>query len=220
MIHRLFVVLFVVAAMTGASAQAAAQPPVIDGVEEPVLIAQAPQPDPDSQQSEEPAPSDEEQGRKPPLVIGLGIGSYTPLNSDVEDVFGGTKVRFGLRPILTELPERIRLMYDISYYSLEKNDDSAVLIPLTIGVLQGFGQGSKTQTYAAVNVGAFYGDVFSPTMMVSESGWGLTGNVTIGLVYDKKLLLEARYEIMEKFAGFNFDSFSLMAAYKLFQVRF
>jgi len=220
MIHRSFVVVFVLAVLAAGTALAAAQPPVLDEIHRPVLMAQAPQTDSDSGQPNETAFSDEEQGRKPPLVIGLGVGSYTPLNSDVEDVFGGTKVRFGLRPILTELPKHMRLMYDVSYYSLEKNDDSAVLVPLTVGILQGFGQSTKTQTYAAVNVGAFYGDVFSPTMMVSRSGWGLTGNITIGLVYDKKLALEARYELMEKFAGFSFDSFSLMAAYKLFQVRF
>ncbi len=162
----------------------------------------------------------EEQPRRQPHLFGLGVGSYTPINSDVTDVFGGTKLRVGLQPILRETPRRLRFNYDVSFYSLWKNDDQAVLVPLTIGVLQGFGQETKMQTYASINAGAFFGRVEAPSVGVSDSGWGFTANVCLGLIYDQRLSIEGRYEIMDRFAGFKFDSFSILAAYKILAIRY
>jgi hypothetical protein len=221
MIKPPFVLVLLIAVLAAGTACSATS--VIDT--NPILVAQQPSADnaqtadPPSQATAE-LTSSKEQPRKQPHLFGLGIGSYTPINSDVRDVFGGTKLRVGLRPILRETPRRMRFMYDVSYYSLWKDDDQAVLVPLTVGVLQGFGQETKLQTYVAVNAGAFYGRVEAPSVAVSESGWGFTANVNVGLIYNKRFTIEGRYEIMDRFAGFKFDSFSVLVAYKILAIRY
>jgi hypothetical protein len=217
MTRQSFVLISLIALLAAGTVFAADQPapPVSDT--RPVLVTQ----EVDTAVSVGPPPTlVPEDNRKPPHVFGLGIGSYTPINSEVKDVFGGTKLRIGLRPILTETPERARFMYDVSFYSLWKDDDRAILIPLTVGLIKGFGQDTKTQTYAAINAGTFYGKVEAPSVGVSDSGWGFTANASVGLIYNKRFMLEGRYEIMNEFAGFKFDSFSVLAAYKLLQWRF
>lgn len=216
-------------AMLAAGAVAAAEQPVIPADNEnPVLIAQQTEPSTSDAQVSEDANTEipaeepilEGDDKKPARIFGLALGSYTPINDDVKDAFGGTKLRVGLRPLLTDAPKRMRLMYDVSFYSLTKGETEAILIPLTAGLMKGFGQETKTQTYAAVNAGVFYGSVDAPTLGISESGWGFTANLTMGLVYNRRLSLEARYEIMDEFAGFKFNSFSMLAAYKVLQWRF
>lgn len=213
-----FIPIALIAMLTAGIAVAADQPAQSPGALQPVIVAQATdQPTTDEQPDQ---PTLEAEQRKPPHVFGLAVGAYIPLNSEVRDVFGGTKLRVGLRPILTETPERIRFMYDVSFFSLEDEDNQAILIPLTVGLLKGFGQDTKTQTYAAINAGVFYGDVLAPTLGIDKSGWGLTANATVGVIYNQRLSVELRYEIMEKFAGFEFDSFSIMAGYKVLSWRF
>lgn len=216
MIKWSFAVVLVIAVLAAGAAVASDQQVTLVSTDKPVLLAQ--QIEPSTAEAEEPVL--EERNRKPPHVFGLAVGSYTPLNSDVKDTFGGTKLRVGLRPLLTETPERMRLMYDVSFYALTKDKNQAILIPLTVGMLKGFGQETKTQTYAAINAGVFYGNVDALSVGVRESGWGFTANATVGLIYNKRLSLEARYEIMDEFAGFEFDSLSFLAAYKLLQWRF
>ena len=228
MIKRSLTVAWIIAVLAAEVAIAADQQITPVGGGNAVVVAQQAEPSandaPASGESNTETTPDEpvlqEKTRKPPNVFGLAVGSYSPINDDVKDAFGGTKWRIGLRPLLTETPKRARLMYDVSFYSLDKEDNQAILIPLTAGIMKGFGQETKTQTYAAINAGVFYGDVDAPTLGISESGWGFTANATLGLIYNKRLSLEVRYEIMEEFAGFNFYSFSMLAAYKVLSWRF
>jgi len=215
-----FVLISLIALLATGTVFAADQPapPVSDT--KPVLVTQEVDVSAGSGAAPEQPTLIAEDTRKPPHVFGLGIGSYTPINSEVKDVFGGTKLRIGLRPILTEAPERARFMYDVSFYSLWKDDDQAILIPLTVGFIKGFGQDTKSQTYAAINAGTFYARVQAPSVGIDDSGWGFTANLSVGLIYNKRFMLEGRYEIMNEFAGFKFDSFSILAAYKLVQMRF
>ncbi|GEM_PF-2197993 len=225
MIKRSFVLVWVIALLAASSAIAADEPATTLIGTEPVLIAQQAETSTESieaaSDTEADVPPDEPiVQRKPPHVFGLAVGSYTSLDSEVKDTFGGTKIRVGLRPLLTEAPKRTRLMYDVSFYVLRDSGNQALLIPLTVGMMRGFGQETKLQSYVALNAGMFYGDVDAPSVGVSKNGWGFTANTTIGLIYNKRFMVEARYEIMDEFAGFDFDSFSLMAAYKILQMRF
>lgn len=215
-----FVLISLIALLAAGNVFAADQPAMSSTDENPALVTQQAETTIESQPPPDQPTLAAEDTRKPAHVFGIGIGSYTPVNSEVKDIFGGTRLRVGLRPLLKETPKRARFMYDVSFYSLRKDDDRAILIPLTVGVLQGFGQDTKTQTYAAINAGTFYGKVEAPTVGVSDSGWGFTANLSVGLIYNKRLMLEGRYEIMSEFAGYKFDSFSILAAYRLFQVRF
>jgi len=206
--------------LLAAGAALADQPVAPAENSQPVLTAQQPETPAESAVSADQPVISEEENRKPPHVFGLALGTYTPMNSDVKDVFGGTKIRAGLRPLLTETPERARFMYDISFIALDHEDDQAILIPLTVGLLQGFGQDTRMQSYAAINAGMFYGNVQAPSVGAFDEGWGFTANATVGICYNKRLTIEARYEIMDKFAGFNFNSLSLMAGYRILQWRF
>jgi len=55
---------------------------------------------------------------------------------------------------------------------------------------------------------------------VNKTGWGLNANATVAVVLNKRLLIEARYEFMDEFAGLDFSAFTFSAAFKVFSARF
>lgn len=224
---RLFVLVSLVAIVTAGATYAEDQPgPVVDksvavdaadesspAVDEPEATDAEDQPGADREESEK-------KGEKPRTDFGLLIGVYNPTDSSVKDVFGDNWLRLGLRPMRTRVPNRWVMSYDLSYYSMSNNGHRATLIPLTAGVMHGFGKDEKRQMYVAVHAGPYYGRVRAPLIGVHKSGWGLNVNTTLAVVFDKRFLIEARYEFMDDFAGLDFSAFTLSAAFKVFSARF
>ena len=188
--------------------------------EKPVLMAAEPQAGTDAE-------ADEEQPStvtlKPKVNFGLMVGAYMPTNSDVRDLFGDTWLRVGIRPIPREYADKYRLTFDFSYYSMEEANgvyiDRVRLIPVTVGILRGFGSGKNVRSYVAVNAGPYYGSFKAPSVGISEKKWKLNANVTGGLVFNDKLSIEGRYEFMEKLAGYDFSAFTVSANYRVFSAR-
>ncbi|MCL6629115.1 MAG: porin family protein [Armatimonadetes bacterium] len=157
-------------------------------------------------------------------VYGLTLGIFTPVDSTVRDTFGDNWIRYGVRPIPTELPNSWRPGFDISFYSMSNGPDEVTIIPLTGGFIRRFGKTDeeskkKTQSYLAINVGPYYCDLNSPTLGKTKTGWGLNGNATYGIVFNNRWSLEARYEAMSKFEDVDFSAFSISASFKLFTAR-
>ena len=165
---------------------------------------------------EQPAP--EKETIKAKMHFGPAIGIFSPTSSAVQDTFGGTWIRYGLRPFITEVPERWRFMIDLSYYAMDDGTDQAKLVPITAGFIRGLSQHKDMLTYMAVNMGPFYGNVDAPSIPVSKKGWGVNTNATFGMVFNQRWSLEARYEYMNKFAGFDFSAFSISAGLRLFDI--
>lgn len=184
----------------------------------------APQPGPAIEQPQQtpaetpPEPIVEKETIKAKMHFGPSIGIFRPTSGKVQDTFGSTWTRFGLRPFIMEVPERGRIMLDLSYYAMDDGTDRAILIPLTAGYMMAISQHKDMLTYAAVNAGPFYGSVDAPSVGADKSGWGLNANATLGVALNQRWSLEARYDFFNKFAGFDFSAFSLSVGFRLFDV--
>jgi len=163
-------------------------------------------------------PAAEKETVKAKLHFGPAIGIFIPTSNAVQDTFGSSWTRFGLRPFLTEVPDRWRFMFDLSYYAMDDGTDQAKLVPITAGLMKGISQRKDMLTYMAVNMGPFYGDIDAPSVGVSKKGWGVNTNATFGMVFDQRWQLEARYEYMTKFAGFDFSAFSISIGLRMFDI--
>ena len=196
------------------SADETAAPPATTNVEQPTnQPAETP-----TQPAETPEQPAEKETVKAKLHFGPAIGVFIPTSNAVQDTFGSSWTRFGLRPFLTEVPDRWRFMFDLSYYAMDDGTDQAKLVPITAGFMKGISQRKDMLTYMAVNMGPFYGDIDAPSVGVSKKGWGVNTNATFGVVFDQRWQLEARYEYMTKFAGFDFSAFSISIGLRMFDI--
>lgn len=174
---------------------------------------------PTNQPAETPAqPAAEKETIKAKMHFGPAIGVLLPTSGKVQDTFGSSWTRYGLRPFITEVPERWRFMIDLSYYAMDDGTDQAKLVPITAGFIRGLSQHKDMLTYVAVNMGPFYGNVDAPSVGVSKKGWGVNTNATFGMVFNQRWSLEARYEYMTKFAGFDFSAFSISIGLRMFDI--
>lgn len=156
----------------------------------------------------------------PRIGMGLMVGAFYPTSSEVRDHFGDNWVRFGLRPLPLDIPNKWRISWDAAYYHMSYLDDDVTLIPVTVGLIRGYGDKEKTRPYVALNAGVFYGNADMPSLGVDEKGWGLNMNATAGIIFNRRFSIEARYEVFDEFAGMDFSAFTLSAAVKVLEAKF
>jgi opacity protein-like surface antigen len=169
-------------------------------------------------------PADTSKDKKKTTVFALTAGMYSPASANVRTVYGDHFLRLGLRPLPTNAPHNWRFAYDVNYITMSSmtadtlTKNNVMLIPVTAGFLRRFGK-NDVKSYAAVNVGPYYGSVSIPDLGINEHGWGLDANLTFGTVFKERYCIEARYDLMNKFAGFDFSSLSLSVAMKVFTMK-
>ncbi len=169
-------------------------------------------------------PAEEDQNQKKRTVFALTAGMYTPNDSLTKGVFGDHFLRLGIRPLPTNAPHGWRFAYDVNYIGLTSitegtlSTNKATLIPITAGFLRRFGK-DKVKSYAAINVGPYYGNAKIPDAHIKESGWGWDANLTLGTVFNEQFCIEARYDMMSKFAHLDFSSLSVSVAMKIFTAK-
>ena len=168
-----------------------------------------------TEDNDQAATTGEDEPEKARAKWGLVVGLYNPVNSRVKDIFGDSWLRIGLHPLPTDLPEHWRIAFDGSYYSMSRGNDKVKLIPITVGVLRGFGQDEKMRSYVALRAGPYYGDLNAPSIGVDKTGFGLNANATYGMIWKERFVLEGRYEFMDKFGGLDFSAFSISAAIRI-----
>lgn len=225
---RLFVLVLLFAIALLGTAYAADQP-VDNAGGSPAAVTQSTTPDAalDSEEAvdtEDQATTEEDnaqkKGKKPRTSYGVMLGVYNPVNSQVQDLFGDSWFRYGLRPITAEGPQGWRSTFDVSFYSMSKNFNDVQIIPVTLGMIRRFGDEAKARGYVAVNVGPYYCDVTVPGMGIDKKGVGMNANVTAGVIIKKSLSLEARYEVMNDFEGLDFSALTFSAVIKAFTAKF
>ncbi|MCL6518920.1 MAG: hypothetical protein K6T99_03755 [Armatimonadetes bacterium] len=165
-----------------------------------------------------------EKVRRRSVPFAVTIGAYYPTSKKVRDIFGSKWTRYGLRPLPMAEPRIWRPTFDICYYRMSRTinsaENSVTLIPVTVGLIRGFGTPENVRGYAAANAGLYFCNLDAPTAGVSKDGIGLTTNVSLGLLLGKRFSAEGRYEFMNKFAGFDFSAFTLSAAFTVFTAKF
>jgi hypothetical protein len=140
--------------------------------------------------------------------------AFMPTDGKTRTNFGKVWGGFGIGLFSPEYPHKQAFSWSISV--LPKNGKSdALLIPLTVGVQRGFGQDPDLQSYAAVRVGPYYGKVEDNLQGPDDSKIGGCANVALGLIIDRRFLVEARYDWFTKLAGNNFNGLTLTAAVRV-----
>lgn len=185
-----------------------------------MVVAQA-----DTAKPAEPATTDTPAGadsttpeKKKPTVFALSLGLYSPTNGTVKRIFGSGYTRLGIRPLPTNAPHDWRFAFDVNFISMSSINGSATVIPLTAGVLRRFGK-NNVKSYAALNVGPYYGSLSIPPLDINQHGFGLDANLTFGTVFNERYCVEARYDLMNQFAGYDFSSLSISVAVKMFTAK-
>lgn len=168
--------------------------------------------------ADQPAPDAATDQKKKRTVFALSAGLYMPVNGQVKDIFGDKFLRLGIRPLPTNAPKGWRFAYDVNWISLDSINGKATIIPVTAGILRRFGK-EDVKSYAALNVGPYYGNVDVPALGIDKKGWGLDANATLGVVFKERFCLEVRYDMMNKFGGLDFSSLTISAAIRMFTAK-
>ncbi|MDI6829401.1 MAG: hypothetical protein QME62_13040 [Armatimonadota bacterium] len=165
-----------------------------------------------------------ERAKRRTVPFAVTIGKYYPTSSKVRNIFGSDWTRYGLRPLPMAEPRIWRPTFDVCYYRMSRTinsaENSVTIIPITVGLIRGYGTPEKVRGYSAVNAGVYFCNLDAPAAGVSKDGIGLTTNASLGLIIGKRFSVEGRYELMNKFAGFDFSAFSLSAAFTVFTAKF
>jgi len=149
--------------------------------------------------------------------LALTYGVFMPSNSDTKDVFGDSWQRFGLEVIRPEITTEWLRLIDISV--LSRNDvGDVVLVPLNVGFEKKLAGGEDAQLYTILRAGPYYGKVEAPPD-IDDSTLGLNANATLGVMFNKRFYIEARYDYFSRFAGFNFDGFTLSAGVRIYDFK-
>jgi hypothetical protein len=153
---------------------------------------------------------------KTPLALTYQI--YSPTSSRTGDVFGSSWRGFGvdfLRPQHTEKWEKL-----VSFNSLSSDSiGDARLYAINYGIHKGIGtENKKAQPYVTLRVGPYHGDISVPALAIDESKWGYNANAAVGVLFNERFVLEARYDYYSSIGGFSFDGLTLSAGIKLFSL--
>lgn len=152
---------------------------------------------------------------KTKISLGITYGVFVPSSGSTRSIFGHSW--FGLSGGLVdrEKPNRWTMVWDFNIRSHERAGEVS-LYPLTIGVQRGLGRAGFAQPYVALRAGPYYGEVKADVIGVRESALGLNANVALGVIFQERFYLEARYDYFSRFARSNFDGLTLTAGVRLF----
>ena len=174
-----------------------------------VVVAAAP---PDSQSGA----TGSDKREKQRICISLNYHAFLPTDGETRSNFGKVWSSFGIGRFRPERPKRWVLDWDATFWARDGASD-ALLIPVTVGVQRGLGQDPDRQSYLAVRVGPYYGKVDDNLKGADVSRIGGCANVALGLVINRKYVLEARYDWFTKLAGNNLNGLTLTAGVKVFE---
>lgn len=163
---------------------------------------------------------EQQQRARRTIPVGVDFGAFFPSDSDTQDAFGSTWLRFGLSPLSFQDDNRWKFTFDVAVLHRSEGPNRATLIPVTFGLTRGFTDGkSDTIPYVAVRVGPYFGDVRVPSVAVDDEKIGFNANAAVGVSFNKQFYIEARYDVFSDFSGLDFNGLFLTAGFKLFQIR-
>lgn len=150
--------------------------------------------------------------------VALSVGTFFPSSAATRDRFSSHWTRVTLTSFEPEKPEKWRFTSEISSYSFN-GPTRLRLYSLSAGVIRGLGHEGSAQPYLTFRAGPSWGNIKEDAIGLDESKWGLNGNVALGVVFNKRLYVEARYDVFSQIAGVNMNGFSITAGVKLFDIK-
>ncbi len=178
-------------------------------VGDPVIVAAVP---PDGQEG---APESDKR-EKQRIHISVNYYAFLPTDSETRSNFGKVWNSFGIGRFRPERPNKWVFDWDATFWAKDGASD-ALLIPVTVGVQRGLSRDPDQQSYLAVRVGPYYGKVDDNLMGPDDSKIGGCANVALGLVINRKYVLEARYDWFTKLAGNDLNGLTLTAGVEVFE---
>lgn len=172
-----------------------------------------------TQETEPEAKPEMKTEEKSEIALSIGYGAFLPTNSDTKDTFGSTWGRFSIDIFRPNPPEKWTPLIDLGLLSRDNNDSSVRLFALNGGVIRGFGGTESLQPYVILRAGPYYGSVDVDSLGVDENKIGLNANAAIGLMFNKRYYVEARYDYFSKIGGFNFDGLTLSGGIKVYTFK-
>ncbi|MDO8587507.1 MAG: outer membrane beta-barrel protein [Armatimonadota bacterium] len=149
--------------------------------------------------------------------VGVAYQVFLPSNSTTKDVFGDSWNGFGLQVITPQEEDRWTPMVTLGMFQ-SSGDGDATLYALNVGLERGLSGSDKARPYVILKAGPYYGTVDVPSQGIDENKVGLNANATVGILFNERFYLEARYDYFSKLAGFNFNGFTLAVGVKLFDL--
>jgi hypothetical protein len=152
--------------------------------------------------------------------VGLGVraGIFMPTDSFIRDSFGDSIFTFGIGGVNAR-PSAGSLTPEIDFITADKNGNRLFIGSLTYGYEFHFGDDRQATTvpYARVFGGAAYFDYGINTAGGRRSSQrvGLNYGAELGVVFNNRIRLAARYNGFSEQDGFNFNGFNLSATVNL-----
>lgn len=155
---------------------------------------------------------------------GLDVGAYFPTDGEIQDRFGDTLLRVGLRPFDSRAGNW-RFVTDVTVLSGDREGSRLLAIPVTFGFLKSFGDPEDDQrTFVMFGAGPAYYDysirrlVGTTIVSVKDRTFGVSAHVDAGIIFNNRFSVVARYDWMSETDGFDFSGFSLTLSYALFRI--
>ncbi|MCE5315323.1 MAG: hypothetical protein ABFD49_10095 [Armatimonadota bacterium] len=155
---------------------------------------------------------------KSKISFALGYGTFMPTDSVTKDQFDDNWTRISFTTFEPEKPASWRFIFEGGAYNLDSATDVS-LYPITFGFERGFGESSNSvRPYVVLRAGPYYGQIENAALGLDEDHVGLNSNLSLGLVFNRKYYLEARYDYFSELADYDFSGFSINAGMKLFSL--
>jgi hypothetical protein len=152
---------------------------------------------------------------KKKISLGITYGVFVPSSGSTRSIFGHSWFGLSGGVIDREKPNRWEIAWDFNIRHHERAGEVS-LYPLTIGVHRGLGKVGFAQPYVALRAGPYYGEARADVIGVRGSTLGLNANAALGVIFQERFYLEARYDYFSRFARSSFDGLTLTAGVRLF----
>jgi len=154
------------------------------------------------------------------VFIGPQAGVYLPNSSFLRDKLGDSWFSFGAGRMNVQQAKERKFGSDFNIISKRANGNALFMASATYGVVMPFGDGEgNIRPYGAIRGGLSYIDYAITDGLVRRGGKkvGYNFNAEVGVIFNNRLALSARYDFFSEHEGINFNGLSINLKYGLVQ---
>ena len=148
--------------------------------------------------------------------FGPQIGFFFPASKTLRDALGESWFSFGASRLRTfELRQR-KLAFDWTAIGQNRNGSTVFILTGSVGYVAALSPlGASTEPYFALRAGLAYMDfaVDTPGGRESDKALGTNGNAALGVIFNKRFNIEARYDVWNSQHGISFNGLTLSARF-------
>ncbi|HXH60997.1 MAG TPA: hypothetical protein VNI20_06525 [Fimbriimonadaceae bacterium] len=144
--------------------------------------------------------------------FGPQVGVFLPSNKGLRNALGDSWFSFGAGRIRGYDLDKYKIAYDWQAVNQRKNGNNVFILTGSIGFVRAFGRdGDSTIPYAALRGGLAYLDYSIDTPSGHQAGKraSLNANAALGINFNHRINLEARYDMWNSFDGITFNGLTI-----------